>query len=970
MKIRAADRERPWMGLHSFPEDSAEYFHGRRVEADELYSLCVRETLALLYGKSGLGKTSLIQAAISPRLRQNEYLPAVARLNYDQRAPSVVDQIVQHLKNSVQISKADLVLPEKFGTLWELFHHREFEIWSRTSRSLQTPVLILDQFEEYLINGADTAIGTELLANLRQLINNRPPECLADQENRYIRESFCCKILLAMREDFLANLEPLRREFPALKYNHYRLVPMTGAQARDAIICPAPELVDGNTANAILAAVSVHGWRPGMPIPTCEVLDKAEVSPALLSLLCDELNEKRIAHDQGHITADLVNENRDKILSVFFNRCFEGKPPSLRKFVEDQLVTGSGYRDHEEIAEALEKSGATQKDFDDLVDLRLLKYEEQGPVTWIELSHDLLVDSALASRKARKELERREAEERRRLEEQRLLQEKLEQEEARRIEQEKLHAEQLEQAQRRQEEERAKARQSSFRLKLVSAGSAVIFGLLTYTAWQTWELNKANDKLNKANKQLDLRLKELSAAQNAVSFASTISDLLAENASLALEDYSRDVSVVPESTKILLLGFLDSLEEVWKERDPDFAARTRANLAYSRMILLLGAGDVEEALRIAKEIHPLLVRREGLNNQYVAKFHRLEADLWFRGGFREDEPKEAVRDWEQAIELYQNARQMALGDDLFDSECRNRIGSTKRFIAKKQSDPLRASSLLVSAERDLGESVMIARNENHKGDPKWTMVLAEAYNKIGLIHKTRADQLENPERHCQSKAIEILRRGFRAIHYATARAWFALSRQTYQQLLTREPNSRIAIVRLVLATANQALVSEQLGDDRHLGDDWRHGVDWPDQDNIVPLLKDRVKYSRWLFETDRTNPYFAALLSTGLMIEASQIAGLTGEGDKELITPLKSICRGAFRLAQEALEITQCNLREDLFSTYERICSKLGYHEELVRVKGLERAAKSSASRPEPLQLSAPIRATSSTRSFDQSLPE
>src|SRR6516162_9361314 len=83
MKIRAADRERPWMGLHSFPEDSAEYFHGRRVEADELYSLCVRETLALLYGKSGLGKTSLIQAAISPRLRQNDYLPAVARLYYD-----------------------------------------------------------------------------------------------------------------------------------------------------------------------------------------------------------------------------------------------------------------------------------------------------------------------------------------------------------------------------------------------------------------------------------------------------------------------------------------------------------------------------------------------------------------------------------------------------------------------------------------------------------------------------------------------------------------------------------------------------------------------------------------------------------------------------------------------------------------------------------------------------------------------
>ena len=497
---------------------------------------------------------------------------------------------------------------------------------------------------------------------------------------------------------------------------------------------------------------------------------------------------------------------------------------------------------------------------------------------------------------------------------------------------------------------------------------AVIFGLLTYTVWQTRELNKANNKLNKANKQLDPRLKELTAAQDAVSFASTISDLLAENASLALEDYSRDVSVVPESTKILLLGFLDSLERVWKECYPDFPTRTRVNLAYSRMILLLGAGDVEEALRIAKEIHPLLSQREGLNKQYTAKFHRLEADLWFREGFREDDPKEAVWNWEQAIELYQNARQMAVGDDLFDSECRNRIGSTKRFIARKQSEPLRALSCLASAERDLWESVTVARNDNHKDDPKWNMVLGEAYNKIGLIYKTRADQLEKPA--CQFPAVEILRQGFRAVDYTTARAWFALSRQTYQQLLTRKPNNRIAIVRLVLATANQALVSQQLGDDRHLGDDWRHGGDWPDEDDIFPLLKDRVKYSRRLFETDRSNPYFAALFSPGQMIEASQIAGLTGEGNEEVKPALKPACLEAFRLAEEALEITQGNLCVDLFPTCKRICQKLGYQEELARINELERAAKSRASRAEPLQSSAPMRATISTTSFDPSLPE
>jgi hypothetical protein len=901
MKVRAADRERPWMGLHSFPEDSADYFHGRRVEADEMYSLCVRETLALLYGKSGLGKTSLIQAAIAPRLRDNDYLPVVARLNYDGRAPSLIEQVVQHLRNSVQISKADLVFPPEFGTLWELFHHKQFEIWSRTSRSLQTPVLILDQFEEYIISGVDTAIGADLLANLRQLINNRPPESLASQENfsgKYIRESFCCKVLLVIREDFLANLEPLRREFPALKYNHYRLVPMTGSQARDAVICPAPDLVDGNTANAILAALSVQGWRPGMPIPPCEVLEKAEVSPALLSLLCDELNEKRIAHGQSCITADLVNENRDKILSTFFDRCLEGKPASLRKFIEDQLVTGSGYRDHEEIGEALQKSGATESDFNDLVNRRLLKYEEQGPVTWVELSHDMLVDVASTSRRARRERERTEAEERRRFEEKRLLQEKLEHEEARRIEQERLHA------------------KRSFQLKLAIGGAAVIFCLFACAVWQAWELNEAKEQLRR-------RIEELSAAQDAISFASTIADSVEETACLALDDYARDVPVVPESTKTLLLGFLDALEKVWKQRDPTLAAKTRANLAYSRMVMLFGAGDVEGALRIAMEVDPILSQLDFFDNRYKAKFYRLKGDLLFRKGILEDERKnqeEALLAWSKAIEAYEIAAKIVSGDDLFASECWNRIGGTKRFIAGKQSDPLLASNLLASAEEYFQDTIRIAQRVTYRDDPKWTLVLAEAYNRIGLIHKTRGEQSKDPER---------------ASQLAMARGGFALAREIYKRLLAREPNNKIALARLVLTTANQVLVAERLGDRKVLGDD------------IVPLLEDRIKYSRRLFEMDRSNPYFAALLSTGLMIRAEQIVALTGDNDNEVLNTQKPLCRGAWRLAEEALEITQRNLRKDLFSTFRRICLKLGYREELARIDQIEGTPKST----EPLFL-------------------
>jgi hypothetical protein len=98
---------------------------------------------------------------------------------------------------------------------------------------------------------------------------------------------------------------------------------------------------------------------------------------------------------------------------------------------------------------------------------------------------------------------------------------------------------------------------------------------------------------------------------------------------LALDDYARDVPVVPESTKTLL-GFLDALEKVWKQRDPTLAAKTRANLAYSRMVMLFGAGDVEEALRIAMEVDPILSQLDFFDNRYKAKFYRLKGDLLFR----------------------------------------------------------------------------------------------------------------------------------------------------------------------------------------------------------------------------------------------------------------------------------------------------------------------------------------------------
>ena len=77
-----ADQQHPWIGLAPFTESDCEFFAGRGEEIDEVLRLVRRDTLTLLYGVSGLGKTSILQAGLFPALREEDYLPVPIRLDY------------------------------------------------------------------------------------------------------------------------------------------------------------------------------------------------------------------------------------------------------------------------------------------------------------------------------------------------------------------------------------------------------------------------------------------------------------------------------------------------------------------------------------------------------------------------------------------------------------------------------------------------------------------------------------------------------------------------------------------------------------------------------------------------------------------------------------------------------------------------------------------------------------------------
>ena len=76
----------PWLGLSSYDEEKigAGYkFCGRSLATNELFSLVDNNILVTMYGKSGIGKSSLLQAGLFPKLRDNDYFPVYIRLGND-----------------------------------------------------------------------------------------------------------------------------------------------------------------------------------------------------------------------------------------------------------------------------------------------------------------------------------------------------------------------------------------------------------------------------------------------------------------------------------------------------------------------------------------------------------------------------------------------------------------------------------------------------------------------------------------------------------------------------------------------------------------------------------------------------------------------------------------------------------------------------------------------------------------------
>ena len=431
--------EAPWLGLRSFTEEVRDYFYGRDKEIQELFERVQHRTLTVLYGQSGWGKTSLLRAGLIPRLRDAGQTPLLIRLDFldnpsadfnEASLPANVDlgswarmmgecgivdfirecleaQVVRKVRTTLRIERIGYDQAQQ-PSLWELFHDPG---WGLTDTDL-TPVLMFDQFEELFTQGEarrpdDAKAFFEALACL---VENRPPASVRERmerdddfADRLQTGPTAVKVLLTLRDDFLHRLERGRRRMPSMMDNRFELRPLRGPEAIRAVYDPGA--IRGITSPIIPLETAAAIVRLVAGVPAQTPLDEIDNVPPLLSLMCEQLNVRRLARSESQIQIEGL-ANAPEVLREFYEASFATHPEALREFIEDDLVSESGFRESRTVQAAVEHlaargvpDGAAR--LRQLVDSRLLVIEERGGVERMELTHDILAPIIVAARRER-----------------------------------------------------------------------------------------------------------------------------------------------------------------------------------------------------------------------------------------------------------------------------------------------------------------------------------------------------------------------------------------------------------------------------------------------------------------------------------------------------------------------------------------------------------------------------------------
>lgn len=420
----------PWKGLDTYLE--GEILYGRDEDIRKLSQCVLGYDDTVLYGRSGIGKSSLLNAGILPASRIADFTPIYIRLNHRQEE-TYYEQILHSIEaENIRVVSISPVKDAERPMLWELFHRNRFETANGERAKI---IIIFDQFEEIFTLQQNSEERRQFFYQIGSVLNKVKPDELEENNVKVVEVSSkpanvlktglvmnirksaanagsqcfvndnTIHIVFSLREDFLSDFEYYTSAIPSLKQHRYGLRPINEEQAAEIILRPRKGLVSKEVAKLIIEKVTQRTDFELDGVP------EIEVDSAVLSLYMNRLFE---SHEGNQITAELVEEKGGAIIKDFYTKSISDIDVSAVEYLENTLVNDDDRRENKSFSTVARAIG--QECVDKLIERSVLRKFVLGGDYKVEFIHDILCP-VVKERKKQRQLLKQQQEERKRQEE-------------------------------------------------------------------------------------------------------------------------------------------------------------------------------------------------------------------------------------------------------------------------------------------------------------------------------------------------------------------------------------------------------------------------------------------------------------------------------------------------------------------------------------------------------------------------
>jgi WD40 repeat protein len=345
--------------------------------------------LTVLYGPSGVGKTSLLRAGVAHRLRREQNAIVVVFSSW-------TGDPIANLLDTVEAAAGDGA--NRRGAL--------ADVLAASTRRLDSELyIVLDQFEEYFLYNEDESGPGTLAEELPEAVR---------------RAGLRVNFLIGIREDSLASLDAFKARIPNLFGNSLRLDLLERSTARAAILGPLqrynelvptggrveaePELVEGVLDEVSAGRVDLGlSGRGGVGEE-----DSDRIEAPYLQLVLERLWEVETSRGSNRLRLETLRElgGAAHIVEDHLERAMAELSPEEKDAAAamyNHLVTPSGtkiaHRAGDLAGYASIDEAETQHVLKRLVEERIVRAAEDGAEgPRYEIFHDVLAEAVLAWR--------------------------------------------------------------------------------------------------------------------------------------------------------------------------------------------------------------------------------------------------------------------------------------------------------------------------------------------------------------------------------------------------------------------------------------------------------------------------------------------------------------------------------------------------------------------------------------------